>query len=144
MTYFSDSDFFSGRMSLQSVSISKLISAQETINSTSISANVLTANAGDGSVFFVSTAPAANFTVNITNLNSIDNKVSSFTFFITQGATGYIPNALQVAGVGQTIKWASSIAPTPTSGVGKIDVFNFVLIRLSGAWTCLGDISKNY
>jgi hypothetical protein len=109
-----------------------------------ISANVFTADFSNGNVFYITTAPSANFTINIINLPTENDNVFSFSFFVLQGATGYIPNALQIQGSSQTIKWAGGNAPSPTSGAGKVDVFNFTLIRRSSAWEALGDISKNY
>jgi hypothetical protein len=121
-----------------------LMQTQEILNVGTISSNLFTADNSLGNVFYIPTAPAANFTINVTNPLVVENRVTSLSFFVVQGATGYIPNALQISGVAQTIKWASGIAPTPTSAAGKIDVFNFTLIRTSSAWQVLGDVSKNY
>lgn len=117
---------------------------REAVNDATITTNVLTANYNNGTIWFVGTAPSANFTINITNLPSDDNKAVTVVAMVTQGATGYIPNALQVAGSAQTIKWLGGTTPTPTSSAGKIDVFNFTLIRRSSAWTVLANSSLNY
>ncbi len=130
--------------SLTSTGLTTLAETAEILTSGIVSANIFTANASNGNIFYITTAPSANFTVNITTLPITNNRVFSFTFFVLQGATGYIPNALQVDGSSQTIKWSSGVAPTATSGAGKIDVFNFTLIRLSSAWIVMGDVSKNY
>ncbi len=110
----------------------------ETLTDYSISANVLTLNTATGNAAYVPTAPTANFTLNITNAPTTDGKAITVVLFVVQGATGYIPSALQVAAAGQTIKWQGGTAPTPTSTVGKVDVFSFTLIRRSAAWTVLG------
>jgi hypothetical protein len=142
-----DSPTFTGTAtfsSLTSTGLTTLAETVEILTSGTISANVFTANASNGNVFYITAAPSANFTVNVTTVPTTNDRVFSFTFFVLQGATGYIPNALQVDGSSQTIRWSSGVAPTATSGAGKIDVFNFTLIRLSSAWTVLGDVSKNY
>lgn len=129
---------------ITSTGLTTLGEITEILTTGTISTNVFTANASSGNIFYVTTAPAANFTINITNLPTTDNRVFSFSFFVIQGATGYIPNALQIAGAAQTIKWSGGTAPTATSGAGKVDVFNFTVIRRSAAWEVLGDVSKNY
>jgi hypothetical protein len=129
---------------LTSTGLTTLGEITEILTPGTISSNVFTANASSGNIFYITTAPSANFTINITNLPTTDNRVFSFSFFVIQGATGYIPNALQIGGASQTIKWSGGSAPPPTSGVGKVDVFNFTLIRRSSTWEALGDVSKNY
>jgi hypothetical protein len=62
------------------------------------------------------------------------------TLIVTQGATAYIPNAVQIDGAAQTINWSGGVAPTPAAN--KRDVFTFALIRSSSAWTVLGNYSS--
>jgi hypothetical protein len=64
------------------------------------------------------------------------------TVIVTQGATPYIPSALQIAGSAQTIKWAGGAAPAGTAS--KIDIFSFVLLRTGSAWTVFGSSSLNF
>ncbi len=114
-----------------------------------VSANVFTADYSIGNIFYISTAPSANFTVNLTNAPTDNGRTISITLVTTQGATGYYPNAFQVAGVQTTggtngIKWVGAAAPTPTSGAGKIDLFNFTLIRRGSAWETLGSSVLNF
>jgi hypothetical protein len=117
---------------------------REKVTDSSISTNVMTCDYTTGTVFYQSSNPSANFTVNVTNLPTDNGNVMTISIFVTQGATGYIPNALQVAGSAQTIKWAGGTAPTPTSSSGKIDLFTFSLIRRGSAWTVLGSANLNY
>lgn len=148
-----DSPEFTGTLVSESISISSSLTCNglttlsettEVITSGTVSSNIFTANATLGNAFYITSAPSANFTVNITNIPTTNDRVFSFTFFVIQGSTGYIPNALQLDGSSQTIKWAGGTAPTATSGAGKVDVFNFTLIRRSSTWEALGDVSKNY
>lgn len=116
----------------------------EAVVDVTISTNVATLDYTTGLVAFIGTAPGANFTVNLTNAPATNGQALSVVLFVTQGATGYIPSAFQVAGSAQTIKWLGGSAPTPTSSAGKIDVFSFTLIRRSSAWTVLATSSLNF
>lgn len=117
---------------------------REKVVDSSISSNVMTLDYSSGAIRYQATAPSANFTVNVTNLPTDNGNAITVSVFVTQGSTGYYPSALQIAGVGQTIKWAGGTAPTPTSSSGKIDLFTFTLIRRSSAWTVLGSANLNY
>jgi hypothetical protein len=99
---------------------------------------VVTHDVSVGGVFLHSSV-AANFTANFTNLPVTDSRVLIATLVITQGSTPYIPNAVQIAGVAQTIKWVNSAAPTGTAS--KTDVFSFSFLRTAGTWTVLGQSS---
>jgi hypothetical protein len=109
-----------------------------------ITSNVLTLDFTSTNTAFVASAPSANFTLNVTNVPTTDNRIMTVTVVVTQGATGYIVNAFQVDGVGQTIKWSGGSAPTATNGAGKLDIFSFSFLRRSGAWTVFGATSLNY
>jgi hypothetical protein len=88
-----------------------------------------------GVVFDVT--PVANWTANVSNIATTNNRATVVTFIINQGSTPYIPNVFQISGVGQTVKWINSTAPTGTAS--KIDVIAYSLVRSSaGAWTVLG------
>ena len=117
---------------------------RESVADTSVSASVVTADYSTGDIFYVGTAPGSNFTVNLTNAPTDNGKAITVVIFVTQGATGYIPNAVQVAGSAQTIKWANGAAPTPTSSAGKIDIFSFTFVRRSSAWTVFGSSNLGY
>jgi hypothetical protein len=117
---------------------------REKVVDSSISTNVMTCDYSSGAIFYQSTNPSENFTVNITNAPTDDGNAITISIFVVQGTTGYIPSALQVAGSGQTIKWAGGSAPTPTSSSEKIDLFTFTLIRRSSTWTVLGSANLNY
>ena len=109
-----------------------------------ITSNVLTVDFTSTNTAFVASAPGANFTLNVTNLPTTDNRMMTVTVVVTQGSTGYIPNAVQIGGAGQTIKWSGGSAPTATNGAGKLDIFSFSFMRRSGAWTVFGATSLNY
>ena len=51
---------------------------------------------------------------------------------IIQGATAYIPTALQIGGTGQTIKWQGG--SEPTGNANKTDVFTFTITNLGASY----------
>jgi len=143
----SSGNFSAGTATLTSASVSGRFdgtSIREVVLDASVSASVVTADYSTGDIFYVGTAPSSNFTVNLTNAPTDNGKAITVVIFVTQGATGYIPNAVQVAGSAQTIKWANGAAPTPTSSAGKIDIFSFTFVRRSSAWTVFGSSNLGY
>lgn len=84
-----------------------------------------------GAVFY-HTSISANFTVNLTNIPTTDSRAITVSLILVQGATPYIPNALQIGGSAQTIKWTDGT--TPTGNASKVDVVTFTLIRSGAAW----------
>ncbi len=120
-------------------------SVREIVTDSTITTSVLTSDFLVGSISFQATAPSSNFTINITNAPTDNGRAITATVFVTQGATGYIPNAVQVGGSAvSALKWAGGSAPTPTSSAGKIDIFSFVLVRRGSAWTAFGSATLNY
>lgn len=116
----------------------KADNVSETVTDYTLASNVLTMDVAVSNVAFIATAPTAAMTFNFTNVPTTNSKIVNVTIFVTQGATGYIPSTVQIAGAAQTVKWPGGSAPTPTSSAGKIDVFSFSLIRRSSTWTVLG------
>ena len=89
----------------------------------------------NGILFDVS--PTANWTANVGNIPTTNNRTTVVIFIITQGSTAYVPNVFQISGVTQTVKWLNNTTPSGTSN--KIDVVSFSLIRSDGStWTVLG------
>jgi hypothetical protein len=129
------------------VSLSGTVDIQEmreTVVPVTISSNNAACDWSAGNIYWIGTAPSANFTAVLTNVPTDNDKVMTINLFVTQGSTGYIPNALSINGSSATIKWAGGSAPTPTSNSGRIDAFTFTLFRLSGAWTVLGSPNLNW
>lgn len=115
----------------------------EVVNTISFVSGSVTGNYNDGAIFYTSTGTAANFGVIVTNVPTTNNRVTTISFMITQAAAGYIPNAISINGANQTIRWVGGTAPTPTSSLGKIDIFVFSLLRLSDSWIVLGSTNLN-
>ena len=111
----------------------------ETITTINATASIMTYNFSDGNIWYHATA-SNNFTANFTNLPTTNNKTITTTIIISQGATGYSPNVVQIAGVTQSIKWAGGTYSVSTN---KVDVVGFTFIRSGATWSqVLGQISS--
>ena len=88
---------------------------------------------------FLHTNIAANFTANFTNVPTTNDRSITVALILDQGATAYIPNAVQIDGAAQTIQWSGGSAPSGTNNY--TDIVNFMLIRTASAWTVLGSLS---
>lgn len=91
-----------------------------------------------GTTFYHSSI-AANFTANFTNVPTTNNRTITVALILVQGSTPYYPNAIQINGTGQTIKWANAATPTPTAS--RVELVSFSLIYMAGAWTVIGQLS---
>lgn len=116
----------------------------EDVVDVSQSANAVTLDYSLGNVFWVSNSFTGNFTVNVTNAPTDNGRGFTVNTFVTQTATGYIPSTLNVNGTGTTIRWVAGVTPTGTSSSGKVDIFNFTIIRRSGSYVALGVANVNF
>ena len=117
-----------------------LITTKVSEKTSDVSASgVTTFNTASGHVFAVT--PSADFTANFTNVDTTSNRVQVMTLIITQGGTQRALSAVQIDGVGQTIKYAGNVTPTFTAN--KTEIVVITLIRTSaGAWTVTGQLSQ--
>ena len=111
----------------------------ETLNTKTAATGTVVHDFSTGAIWYHSSI-SSNFTVNITNVPTTNGKVITITLILSQGATGYYPNALQIDGVAQTIKWINNSTPTPSTN--RIDTASFSLIRTGSAWTVLGNFTN--
>ena len=88
---------------------------------------------------FLHSALTADFTANFSNVPTTANRTLSVALIISQGATGYLPTAVQIDGAAQTILWQGASAPTSTPSA--TDIVSFTFIRSAGAWTVLGTVT---
>jgi hypothetical protein len=132
------------------VSLSGTVDIQEmreTLVPVTITSNNAPCDWSAGNIYWIGTAPSANFTAVLTNVPTDNNRVMTINIFVTQGTTGRIPSALTInGGSAESIKWPTAAAPTPTSvsPAGRIDVFTFTLVRVGSAWTVLGSANLNW
>ena len=90
---------------------------------------------------FDHTSLAADFTVNFTNVPTTNSRTISVALILSQGATAYMPTAVQIDGSAQTILWQGGSAPSGTAS--GTDIVSFTLIRSSGgAWKVIGSATS--
>jgi hypothetical protein len=90
---------------------------------------------------FYHTTPAADWTANFTNLNLNQYKFStSVGIVVTQGNTAYIPNAVEIGGVAQTIIWQGNSTPTGTDN--GTDAISFTIMRDGSTYIVLGQLTS--
>ena len=102
------------------------------------SAGTVTHDLSTGSIFYHSSI-SNNFTANITNVPTTNDRAIGVTLVLAQGVTAYMSTALQIDGSAQTIKWVNNSIPAGTAS--KVDIVGFSLIRTGSAWTVLGQYS---
>lgn len=105
--------------------------------------NLCYANFTTSALFYLSNAPTANFSLNVDNVPITNLKSHTVSLIIPQGNIGYGVSLFQINGITQTIKWLNGSTPTPTSINGKIDIYNFSMIRRSDSWIVIGNASTN-
>jgi hypothetical protein len=83
---------------------------------------------------------AADFTANFTNVSLNNNEITSMSLILEQGATAYIPTAVQIDGAAQTLLWQGGSAPTGTAN--GVDHVTFSLIYNGSSYTVLGQLAS--
>ena len=122
--------------SLTTTGVTTLQEITEVITPLTGATGVVVHDYNGGTVWFHSSM-AANFTANFTNIPTTNDRTIVVTLLLNQGVAGYFPNAVQINGVGQTLRWANNVTPTPSTN--KIDVAVFSLIRTGSTWYVLGN-----
>lgn len=112
--------------------------AQEKFQTLSGATGTVTHDCTAGQIFY-HTSPAANFTADLTNLGLSAGYATTVTLVIVQGATAYIPNAVQIGSVSQTIRWQGNSTPTGTAN--RTDVVAFSILNNSGTYVVLGQLT---
>jgi hypothetical protein len=111
----------------------------ETLQTKSGATGTVTHDVATGTSFY-HTSPAADFTANFTNVPTTNDRILVTALVIVQGATAYLPTAVQIGGAAQTINWTSSTAPTGTAN--KTDIVSFSFLRTGSTWTVYGQASN--
>jgi hypothetical protein len=91
------------------------------------------------SVLYYTSNASANWTVNLrgssgTSLNTLMSTGQTLTvvFMVTQGATPYFNNVIQVDGTTITPRWQGGVAPTAGNASG-IDIYSYTIIKTASA-----------
>jgi len=128
-----------GSVSANTLNIDGLTTIAEITEVTSAltgATGTVTHNINNG-LIFDHTSLAANFTANFTNVPTTNSRTINVVLILTQGATAYMPTAVQIDGSAQTILWQNGSTPSGTTS--GTDIVSFTLIRSSGgAWKVIG------
>jgi hypothetical protein len=90
-----------------------------------------------GAVFY-HTSMSANFTANITNVPTTNDRMITVVLVLIQGSSPRYPNALQINGSSVTIQWAGGSVPIPTAN--KTEYVLFSIMRTSSTFTAVGQL----
>lgn len=110
----------------------------EVLNTKTNATGILTHDFSTGAIWYHSSV-TSSFTANFTNLPTTNSRAIVVTLIITQGAIAYVPSAIQVNGVAQSVNWLNTSAPA--GNANKIDVISYTLMRISGTWIATGSLS---
>jgi len=92
----------------------------------------------DNGHIFYHTTPAADWTANFTNLGLTAEHATTLSIVIAQGATAYIPTAVEIGGVAQTLLWQGGSAPSGTAD--GTDVVAFSILNDGGTYVVMGQL----
>jgi len=92
----------------------------------------------DNGHIFYHTTPAADWTANFTNLGLTAEYATTLSIVIAQGATAYIPTAVEIGGVAQTLLWQGGSAPSGTAD--GTDVVAFSILNDGGTYVVMGQL----
>ncbi len=121
--------------------ITEYSTSTEVLNTKTGATGTVVHNFTEGNIWYHSSI-AANFTSNFTNIPTTNNRTIVCTLILNQGSTAYVPNAVQIDGVAQTINWTGSVG-VPAGDANDVNIATFVLIRQSSTWQVLGSIVNN-
>jgi hypothetical protein len=96
---------------------------------------IVTHNWLQGSVFY-HTNVLANFTANLTNLPTANNRTYVIVLHLVQGSTPYYANALQIDGSSVAIRWLNATIPTPVGN--RFEIQSLTLFRFNNTWNVAG------
>jgi hypothetical protein len=89
---------------------------------------------------WVHSSMAGNFTVNLQNVPTTNDRNITINLILLQGSTARFASAFQIDGAAQTIRWASYAPPTPQAN--RFEIQSFTLIRSASAWTVLSGLTS--
>lgn len=114
--------------------LGRMIENFQTYANTISGTPTLTFDCTTGNLWNVTNTISSNWTANFTNLGLSNSYATAVTLVVNQGATAYLPTAVQVEGNAVTLNWQASTQPTPNAN--KKDVFAFSILQ-TGASTYL-------
>lgn len=112
----------------------------ETANTKSSASGTVVHDFSTGGIWIHSSI-TANFTVNLTNVPTDNNRQITVSLVLIQGGTGFLATALQIDGTPQTLYWpAGQIARAQAN---KLDIQTFTLTRSGSVWYVESSLSSH-
>lgn len=110
----------------------------EVLNTKLNATGIVTHDFSTGAIWYHASV-VAGFTANFTNVPTTNNRATVVTIIITQGATAFLPTAIQLNGSAQAISWLGGSAPS--GNANKTDFISFTILRVNSAWIVTGSLS---
>lgn len=114
-------------------------SIEEVVSTITNATGVVEHDISSVSTFYHSSI-SSDFTANITNVPTTDNRVIVIALILAQGTTAYLPTAVQIDGNVVTPVWIDGITPEGT--ISGVNVVSYSLLRVGSAWTVIASISS--
>lgn len=92
-----------------------------------------------GGAIWYHSSVTSSFTANFTNIPTTTNRATVVTLVIAQGATGFLPSAIQINGVAQSVNWLGGTQPT--GNANKFDFLSYTFMRVGTAWVVTASLS---
>jgi hypothetical protein len=124
--------------SLTASGLTTLAEITEVLNTKTAATGTVIHDFSTGAIWYHSSI-SANFSVNLTNVPTTNDRIITVSLILDQGATGRLPIEIQIDGVVQTLRWQNNVTPTPNINI--IEVATFSLIRTGSAWRVLGQLA---
>ena len=116
------------------VTMARVIENFQTYSSTISGTPTIAFDCTTGNIWNLTGTISSNWTANFTNLGLTNSYSTGVTLVVNQGATAYLPTAVQVESTAVTINWQAGTQPTPNAS--KKDIFAFSILQ-TGASTYL-------
>ena len=109
-----------------------------------LTANITISTAESGVLVFTANS-SANSTINFTGLSAMPvGNVASYVVMVPNGATARYISAIQIDGVGTTVKWAGGAPTTGTSANTDLYSFNIVKTSATPTYNVFAQVSNYY
>jgi hypothetical protein len=109
-----------------------------------LTANITISTAESGVLVFTANS-SANSTINFTGLSAMPvGNVASYVVVVPNGATARYISAIQIDGVGTTVKWAGGAPTTGTSANTDLYSFNIVKTSATPTYNVFAQVSNYY
>ena len=111
----------------------------QTLNTIANATGDVVHNCTNSNIFYHSSI-AANFTPNFTQLGMENNQTTDVALILSQGGTGYLPEAFKVNSTSSTLFWEGT--SMPTASANKTDTVDLRVIRMSDTYSTFAKFSN--